>query len=141
MIDISHSMILYGEDRITPAKKVAELSWVDGPSASLDKTVVATVAEPFKPDGGLSVLEGNLGRAVMKTSALRDPHCTFTAPAVVFEDQFDLDRLWKIMLVDNSLNKFCSVWYAICVVLCSSDSVLLLFLAVVRNVVRLCRAM
>ncbi len=88
-----------------PVVRDGELSWVDGPSASLDKTVVATVAEPFKPDGGLSVLEGNLGRAVMKTSALRDPHCTFTAPAVVFEDQFDLDDAFN----SGQLNRDCIV--------------------------------
>ena len=48
---------------------------------SFDKQVVASVSEPFKADGGLSVLCGNLGRAVMKTSALREPHCKIKAPA------------------------------------------------------------
>jgi phosphogluconate dehydratase len=62
-----------------PVLRDGELSWVDGPKESLDKTVLATVAEPFKPDGGLSVLEGNIGRAVMKTSALRDPNCYIKA--------------------------------------------------------------
>ncbi len=96
-----------GLDQYTkePVMRDGELMWVDGPRESLDKTVVATVAEPFKPDGGLSVLEGNLGRAVMKTSALRNPHCTFTAPAVVFEDQFDLDDAFKA----GNLNKDCIV--------------------------------
>lgn len=72
-----------------------ELEWRDGPTESLDKEVVASVATPFKPDGGLSVLGGNLGRAVMKTSALREPHCHIKAPAVVFEDQFELDAAFK----------------------------------------------
>jgi phosphogluconate dehydratase len=88
-----------------PVLRDGELSWVDGPQTSLDKDVVASVATPFKPDGGLSVLEGNLGRAVMKTSALRSPHCTFTAPAVVFEDQFDLDAAFNA----GDLNKDCVV--------------------------------
>jgi len=88
-----------------PVLRDGELSWVDGPQTSLDKDVVASVATPFKPDGGLSVLEGNLGRAVMKTSALRSPHCTFTAPAVVFEDQFDLDAAFNA----GELNKDCVV--------------------------------
>ncbi|MGB2426487.1 MAG: phosphogluconate dehydratase [Alteromonas sp.] len=72
-----------------------ELEWRDGPTESLDKEVVASVVTPFKPDGGLSVLGGNLGRAVMKTSALREPHCHIKAPAVVFEDQFELDAAFK----------------------------------------------
>ena len=88
-----------------PVLRDGELSWVDGPQTSLDTDVVASVATPFKPDGGLSVLEGNLGRAVMKTSALRSPHCTFTAPAVVFEDQFDLDAAFNA----GELNKDCVV--------------------------------
>ncbi|GAC22123.1 phosphogluconate dehydratase [Paraglaciecola arctica] len=72
-----------------------ELVWRDGPAESFDKQVVATVSEPFKVDGGLSVLSGNLGRAVMKTSALREPHCKIKAPAVVFEDQFELHAAFK----------------------------------------------
>jgi phosphogluconate dehydratase len=72
-----------------------ELVWRDGPTESFDKQVVATVSEPFKADGGLSVLCGNLGRAVMKTSALREPHCIIKAPAVVFEDQFELHAAFK----------------------------------------------
>jgi phosphogluconate dehydratase len=71
------------------------LEWRDGPTVSFDSNVVASVAKPFKPDGGLSVLHGNLGRAVMKTSALRETHCIIKAPAVVFEDQFELAAAFK----------------------------------------------
>lgn len=86
-----------GLDQYTkePVLVDGELEWRDGPTESLDKEVVASVATPFKPDGGLSVLGGNLGRAVMKTSALREPHCHIKAPAVVFEDQFELDAAFK----------------------------------------------
>ncbi len=82
-----------------------ELVWRDGPTESFDKQVVASVDEPFKVDGGLSVLCGNLGRAVMKTSALKEPHCKITAPAVVFEDQFELHEAFKA----DQLNKDCIV--------------------------------
>ena len=82
-----------------------ELVWRDGPTESFDKQVVASVDEPFKADGGLSVLFGNLGRSVMKTSALREPHCKITAPAVVFEDQFELHAAFKA----DELNKDCIV--------------------------------
>lgn len=82
-----------------------KLEWRDGPQSSHDKEVLATVDTPFKPDGGLSVLEGNLGRAVLKTSALRSPHCHIKAPAVVFEDQFELDEAFQ----SGALDKDCIV--------------------------------
>jgi phosphogluconate dehydratase len=81
------------------------LEWRDGPTTSFDSNVVASVAKPFKPDGGLSVLHGNLGRAVMKTSALRETHCIIKAPAVVFEDQFELAAAFKA----GDLDKDCIV--------------------------------
>jgi phosphogluconate dehydratase len=88
-----------------PKIEQGELVWRDGPTESFDLQVVATVDKPFKPDGGLSVLSGNLGRAVMKTSALREPHCIIKAPAVVFEDQFELYAAFKA----GELNRDCIV--------------------------------
>lgn len=88
-----------------PVLKDGILEWRDGPTESFDTQVVASVAKPFKPDGGLSVLHGNLGRAVMKTSALRETHCMIKAPAVVFEDQFELAAAFKA----GDLNKDCIV--------------------------------
>ena len=88
-----------------PVLENGELIWRDGPTASLDKEVIATAQQPFKADGGLSVLSGNLGRAVMKTSALRSPHCKIKAPAVVFEDQFELHSAFKA----GELDKDCVV--------------------------------
>ncbi|MFS1703656.1 phosphogluconate dehydratase [Alteromonas sp. AMM-1] len=88
-----------------PVLDNGELVWRDGPVKSHDKQVFASVSEPFKPDGGLSVLSGNLGRAVIKTSALRSPHCHIKAPAVVFEDQYELDAAFKA----GDLDKDCIV--------------------------------
>ena len=82
-----------------------ELEWRDGPTESHDKEVFATVDEPFKPDGGVCVLRGNLGRGVIKTSALRSPVCHIKAPAVVFEDQFELDAAFK----SGDLDKDCII--------------------------------
>lgn len=88
-----------------PILEHGELVWRDGPTESFDNQVIATVDEPFKVDGGLSVLCGNLGRAVMKTSALKEPHCKIKAPAVVFEDQFELHAAFKA----GDLDKDCVV--------------------------------
>ncbi|MCF2949344.1 phosphogluconate dehydratase [Paraglaciecola aquimarina] len=96
-----------GLDQYTkePVLENGELVWRDGPTESFDKEVVASVKTPFKVDGGLSVLSGNLGRAVMKTSALKSPHCKIKAPAVVFEDQFELHAAFKA----GELDKDCVV--------------------------------
>ncbi|HCL10623.1 MAG TPA: phosphogluconate dehydratase, partial [Alteromonas sp.] len=88
-----------------PALVDGEVTWRDGPVKSHDTEVFASVEAPFKPDGGLNVLSGNLGRAVIKTSALRNPHCTLKAPAVVFEDQYQLDAAFK----SGELDKDCIV--------------------------------
>ncbi|RDV26154.1 phosphogluconate dehydratase [Alteromonas aestuariivivens] len=88
-----------------PVLQDGELIWRDGPTESFDKEVVASVKAPFKPDGGLTVLTGNLGRSVIKTSALRNPHFHIKAPAVVFEDQYELDAAFKA----GDLDKDCVV--------------------------------
>jgi phosphogluconate dehydratase len=88
-----------------PVLEEGKLVWRDGPEKSLDPEVLASVDAPFKPNGGLSVLNGNLGRAVIKTSALREKKTHIKAPAVVFEDQFDLNRAFKA----GELDKDCIV--------------------------------
>lgn len=63
------------------------LTWSAGTESSLDKDVLRGVADPFAPDGGLRILEGNLGRAVAKVSSLAADQRVVTAPARVFDDQ------------------------------------------------------
>lgn len=79
----------------TPEIKDGELVWLDTFDKSGDPEVIATTAKPFKADGGLKVLKGNLGISVIKTSALRDGSLIIKAPAVVFEDQHELDTAFK----------------------------------------------
>lgn len=78
-----------------PTIENGELVWVEGLKVSGDDEVIATVAKPFKADGGLKVLKGNLGTSVLKTSALREGSFVIKAPAVVFEDQHELDDAFK----------------------------------------------
>ena len=49
-------------------------------------------SDPFSADGGLKLLRGNLGRAVIKTSAVADAHRVIEAPARVFDDQAEVRR-------------------------------------------------
>jgi phosphogluconate dehydratase len=66
------------------------LVWSAAPLASLDEAVLAPVSQPFSEEGGLLVLDGNLGRGVIKVSAVAPEHRIVEAPAVVFNDQSDL---------------------------------------------------
>lgn len=70
-----------------PRLRGGELSWEEGPKASLDLGVLRPADDPFSPDGGLKLLTGPLGRAVIKTSAVKPEHRTVTAPALVFDHQ------------------------------------------------------
>ncbi|PCI62780.1 MAG: phosphogluconate dehydratase [Gammaproteobacteria bacterium] len=67
-----------------------EVIWVDSVDVSGDSEVITTAEKPFKADGGLKVLKGNLGVSVLKTSSLRAGSFVIKAPAVVFEDQHEL---------------------------------------------------
>ncbi|REL26994.1 phosphogluconate dehydratase [Thalassotalea euphylliae] len=78
-----------------PVLENGKLVWVDSTDVSGDPEVIATTEQPFKPDGGLKVLKGNMGTSVLKTSALRDGSTVIKAPAVVFEDQHELEAAFK----------------------------------------------
>jgi phosphogluconate dehydratase len=71
------------------------LRWRAAPEASGDESIVRNVGAPFSADGGLRVMRGNLGRAIVKTSALQDEHFVIEAPAIVFEDQSELLAAFK----------------------------------------------
>ncbi|WP_073975864.1 phosphogluconate dehydratase [Erythrobacter donghaensis] len=69
-----------------PGLEGEELVWREvGPSG--DDTMLRPVANPFKADGGMRLLQGNLGRACFKTSAVEETRWTVEAPCRVFEDQ------------------------------------------------------
>jgi phosphogluconate dehydratase len=63
------------------------LAWRDAPTTSGDLEVLRPIDQPFNADGGLKLLAGNLGRAVIKTSAVKSEHCVVEAPARVFDSQ------------------------------------------------------
>ncbi|MDB5800437.1 MAG: phosphogluconate dehydratase [Rhodocyclales bacterium] len=64
-----------------------KLGWQVPPVESSDPAILSTAAEPFSADGGLRLLQGNLGRAVIKVSAVKPEHRKVRAPAKVFESQ------------------------------------------------------
>jgi phosphogluconate dehydratase len=66
------------------------IEWRSGPVASLDKEVISSCDKPFSNEGGLKLLTGNLGRSVIKVSAVKPVHRHVKAPAVIFEHQNDI---------------------------------------------------
>ena len=64
-----------------------ELQWRDAPALSGDPTMLRTPADPFQADGGMRLVQGNLGRATFKTSAVEPERWTIEAPARVFDNQ------------------------------------------------------
>lgn len=73
--------------RTVPTLKNGRLVWHAGPSVSKDRRVLRPATDPFAPDGGLRILSGSLGRAVIKVSAVRPEHRIVRAPARVFDSQ------------------------------------------------------
>jgi len=68
------------------------LAWTPVPKESGNRGVLRAVSEPFRPDGGLRLLDGNLGRAVIKVSSVPEDRMLIEAPAVVFHDQDEVKR-------------------------------------------------
>jgi len=66
------------------------LAWRDAPAQSGDTSVLRPASDPFSADGGLKLLRGNLGRSVIKVSAVKGEHRVVEAPARVFDSQDDV---------------------------------------------------
>ena len=71
------------------------LAWRDAPERSGDEEVLRSAANPFSADGGLKLVQGNLGRAVVKVSAVKPEHRSIEAPARVFHSQEEVQRAFK----------------------------------------------
>ena len=75
--------------------------WRAPPAASADDNVLRGAAVPFSRDGGLRLMQGNLGRAVMKISAVRPEHRVVEAPALVFDSQEAFNQAYKAGLLER----------------------------------------
>jgi phosphogluconate dehydratase len=81
--------------RQEPTLAGGKLSWKDGPGASLNDRILRPAAAPFQPTGGLRQLSGNLGRGVIKVSAVAPERHVIEAPARIFHDQEAVKRAFK----------------------------------------------
>ncbi|HEX3837926.1 MAG TPA: phosphogluconate dehydratase [Steroidobacteraceae bacterium] len=77
------------------------LAWRDSPSQSGDTSVLRPASDPFSADGGLKLLRGNLGRAVIKTSAVAPEHRIVEAPARIFHDQEEVLQAFRAGQLDG----------------------------------------
>ena len=77
------------------------LKWRAGVSRSLDEDIVRSIKAPFSADGGLQLLCGNMGNAVIKTSAVKPEHRFIHAPAKVFDSQEALQAAFQAGELDN----------------------------------------
>lgn len=88
-----------------PFLEEGKLVWREGPETSLDADVISTASAPFSNNGGVKVMRGNLGRSVIKVSAVPTENYVVEAPAVVLHEQDDLKALYEA----GELNKDCVV--------------------------------
>ena len=72
-----------------PFMQGASLAWLDA-GESKDESIVRSAANPFSATGGLKLLQGNLGRSVIKVSSVPDDCHVIEAPARVFDSQLAL---------------------------------------------------
>ena len=77
-----------------------QLAW-ENQSTILDQSIIRDSNNPFKSSGGLKLLNGNLGKGIIKTSALKNTDDLIKAPATVFEDQEEVLKAFE----NNELNK------------------------------------
>jgi phosphogluconate dehydratase len=63
------------------------VKWQTAPREAGNAKILGTVEKPFSKDGGLKMLDGNIGRAVIKTSAVKEEHRIVEAPVRIFETQ------------------------------------------------------
>ena len=78
-----------------------QLSWQPSQAASLDTQVLAPVDSPFDQEGGLRLLTGNLGRGVIKVSAVKPEHRQVRAQAVVIDNQHALQEKFEAGLLER----------------------------------------
>lgn len=81
---MGHGMEAYTKE---PFLIDGKLEWQDAVAESRDEEILRPFSRPFSPDGGLRLMKGNIGRGVIKVSAVKDEFRFIEAPAIVFNDQ------------------------------------------------------
>jgi len=85
-----------------PELKGNQLGWQET-AESRDLDMLRPVTDPFRPDGGMRLVQGNLGRAILKTSAVDPERWTIEAPGRCFSDQNQVLEAFKAGELDRDL--------------------------------------
>lgn len=86
-----------------PFLEDGRLVWREGPERSLDEAILRPLDKPFSAEGGLRLMEGDLGRGVMKVSAVAPEHQVVEAPVRIFHDQASLAAAFKAGELERDL--------------------------------------
>ena len=78
-----------------PKLRDGALTWEPGAAQTLNDRILRPASDPFQPTGGLKQLAGNLGRGVIKASAVAPERHVIEAPARVFHDQESVKAAFK----------------------------------------------
>ena len=98
-----NTILGFGLDKYTkePKIKANKLVWEEGPKKSLNESIIRKVSNPFQLKSGLRMMSGNIGRAIMKISAIDSKQMIVEAEAIVFEEQDDLIKAFKNKELDK----------------------------------------
>ena len=89
--------------RQEPFLKAGKARWRDAPAESLDKDIIASIESPYAKQGGLKLLTGKLGRAMIKSSAVKVEHQIVEAPARIFNDQASVKTAFEAGELDRDV--------------------------------------
>ncbi|MGL6211907.1 MAG: dihydroxy-acid dehydratase, partial [Paracoccaceae bacterium] len=81
--------------RQEPKLRDGRLAWQPGPETTLNDNILRPAGDPFQPTGGLKQLTGNLGRGVIKVSAVAPERHVIEAPVRIFHDQASVKAAFK----------------------------------------------
>ena len=78
-----------------------KLVFTKGAQKSLNKNVIRSVTDPFSSKGGIKILQGNIGRSVIKTAAVDEENLIVEAPAIVFTEQSQMIKAFQEKKLDK----------------------------------------
>ncbi len=91
------------EYAVEPVLRAADLDWQAAPKQSLDEAILRPASNPHSRTGGLVMLDGNMGRSVIKISAVAEPHQKLAAPAAVFHSEAEVRAAFEAGQLDRDV--------------------------------------
>ena len=86
-----------------PTLKNSKLVWNKSKSESFDSNILKSTKDPHQKNGGLKMLKGNIGRGVIKISAVNIDQQKIKAPAMVFDNQIDVKEAYDRGLLNRDV--------------------------------------